>query len=217
MWKTRLKNCAATGQYLRAGRNSECGGLNKPGARFRNFADAIASLEGIDRQALDELAERSQTNAAHAIENGYFDKSLVAVYHDDGSLALDKDEFPRPGTTIEKLSQLNAVFGAFADAALDEDGLTYGDLVRKVYPDIELNHVHHAGNSSGIVDGAAAVLLASPEYALKQGWKPRARVVAMANMGDSPTLMLNAPVPAARKALKQSGMTLDDIEQHLNV
>ena len=175
-------------------------------------ADAIATLEGIDRQALDELAARSQANAANAIENGYFDKSLVPVYHDDGSLALDKEEFPRPGTTVEKLSQLNAVFGAIADAPLNDDGLTYGDLVRKVYPDIEMNHVHHAGNSSGVVDGAAAILLTSPDYARKQGWKPRAKVVAMANMGDSPTLMLNAPVPAAKKVLKKAGLSVADID-----
>jgi acetyl-CoA C-acetyltransferase len=175
-------------------------------------ADVIATLEDIDRQALDELAERSQANAAHAIENGYFDKSLVPVYHDDGSLALDKEEFPRPGTTVEKLSQLNAVFETVVDMQLDDDGLTYGDLVRKVYPDIKINHVHHAGNSSGIVDGAAALLLASPEYAQKQGWKPRAKVLAMANMGDSPTLMLNAPVPAAKKALKKAGLGVKDID-----
>jgi len=175
-------------------------------------ADAIASLEGIDRPALDALAERSQANAANAIENGHFNKSLVPVYHDDGSLALDKEEFPRPGTTVEKLSQLNAVFEAIANAPLDEDGLTYGDLVRKVYPDIKFNHVHHAGNSSGIVDGAAALLLASPEYAQKQDWKPRAKVLAMANVGDSPTLMLNAPVPAAKKVLKKAGLSIDDID-----
>ncbi len=175
-------------------------------------ADAIATLEGIDRRALDELAARSQANAANAIENGYFDKSLVPVYHDDGSLALDKEEFPRPGTTVEKLSQLNAVFGAIADTPLNEDGLTYGDLVRKVYPDIEMNHVHHAGNSSGVVDGAAAILLTSPDYARKQGWKPRAKVVAMANMGDSPTLMLNAPVPAAKKVLEKAGLSVADID-----
>jgi len=175
-------------------------------------ADAIASLEGIDRAALDALAERSQASAAHAIENGYFDKSLVAVYHDDGSLALAKDEFPRPGTTIAKLSQLNAVFGTVAETPLDENGLTYADLIRKVYPDIQLRHVHHAGNSSGVVDGAAAVLLCSPEYALKQGWKPRAKVLAMANMGDSPTLMLNAPVPAAKKVLEKAGLGVNDID-----
>lgn len=175
-------------------------------------ADAIATLEGIDRQALDVLAARSQANAANAIENGYFDNSLVPVYHEDGSLALDKEEFPRPGTTVEKLSQLNAVFEAIANTPLNDDGLTYGDLVRKVYPDIEMNHVHHAGNSSGVVDGAAALLLTSPDYARKQGWKPRAKVLAMANMGDSPTLMLNAPVPAAKKVLEKAGLGVADID-----
>jgi len=175
-------------------------------------ADAIATLEGIDRQALDELAERSQANAARAIENGCFDRSLVTVYHDDGSLALDKEEFPRPGTTVETLSQLNPVFGNIADMPLNEDGLTYRELVRQVYPDMEMKHVHHAGNSSGVVDGAAALLLASPEYAQNQGWKPRAKFLAMANMGDSPTLMLNAPVPAAKKVLEKAGLGIDDID-----
>ena len=95
---------------------------------------------------------------------------------------------------------------------LNEDGLTYGGLIRKVYPSMDINHVHHAGNSSGVVDGSAAILLASPAYARKQGWKPRAKVVAMANVGDSPTLMLNAPVPAARKVLEKAGMSRDDID-----
>lgn len=175
-------------------------------------ADAIASLEGIDRPALDVLAERSQANAAAAMEKGYFDKSLVPVYHEDGTLALDQEEFPRPGTTVEKLSQLNAVFETIANTPLNEDGLTYGELVRKVYPDIEFNHVHHAGNSSGVVDGAAALLLASPGYTQKQGWAPRAKVLAMANMGDSPTLMLNAPVPAAKKVLQKAGLGIEDID-----
>jgi len=175
-------------------------------------ADVIATLEGIERQALDELAERSQANAARAIENGYFDQSLIPVYRDDGSLALDKEEFPRPGTTVERLATLNPVFGAIADAPLNEEGLTYRDLVHQVYPGLEINHVHHAGNSSGVVDGAAAILLASPGYAQKQGWKPRARFVAMANMGGSPTLMLNEPVPAARKVLAKAGLGIDDID-----
>ena len=154
----------------------------------------------------------SQQRAAHAIENGYFKKSVVPVYHEDGSLALDKEEFPRPGTTFESLSQLKPSFPALADKELDENGLTYRKLMQKKYPGIEINHVHHAGNSSGVVDGAAAILLASPEYATKQGWKPRAKVLAMANMGDCPTLMLNAPVAAAEKVLKKAGLTVDDID-----
>jgi len=175
-------------------------------------ADAIATLEGIDRHAVDALALRSQVNAANAVKHKYFDKSLIPVYRDDGSLALDRDEYPRPGTTLEALSQLKPAFAALVDSPLNENGLTYGSLIRKVYPSMEINHVHHAGNSSGVVDGAAAILLASPAYARKQGWKPRAKVVAMANVGDSPTLMLNAPVPAARKVLEKAGMSRDDID-----
>ncbi|WP_415240425.1 acetyl-CoA C-acetyltransferase [Zhongshania aliphaticivorans] len=175
-------------------------------------ADTIATLEGIDREALDKLAVVSQQRAAHAIENGYFDKSLVPVYHEDGRLALDREEFPRPSTSLESLSQLKPSFPALADQPLDEEGTTYRSLMQAKYPDIEINHVHHAGNSSGVVDGAAAILLASPAYAAKQGWKPRAKVLAMANMGDCPTLMLNAPVAAAEKVLKKAGLTIDDID-----
>jgi acetyl-CoA C-acetyltransferase len=175
-------------------------------------ADAIATLEGIDRQAVDELALLSQQRADAAIRGGHFNKSLVAVYKEDGSLALDHEEFPRPQTTMEGLGQLKPAFEAMAEVPLDDKGMTFGGLIRQVYPDLKFNHVHHAGNSSGVVDGAAAVLMASPEYARKHGLKPRARIVAMANMGDSPTLMLNAPVPAARKVLEKAGLTLDDID-----
>ena len=175
-------------------------------------ADAIATLEGIDRRALDELALLSQQRADVAIKGGHFDKSLVPVYREDGSLALDREEFPRPQTTLEGLSGLKASFEMIANVAVDEAGTTYGDLIRRVYPDLKITHMHHAGNSSGVVDGAAAVLLASPEYAAKNGLKARGRVVAMANMGDSPTLMLNAPVPAAKKVLAKAGLTLDDID-----
>ncbi len=175
-------------------------------------ADAIATLEGISRQAVDELALVSQQRADAAIKGGHFKKSVVPVYKEDGTLALDHEEFPRPQTTMEGLSQLKASFEAIADFPLDEQGLTYGALIRQVYPDLKINHVHHAGNSSGVVDGAAAVLLASPDYAKKNGLKPRARVVATANVGDSPTLMLNAPVPAARKVLEKAGLTVDDID-----
>jgi len=175
-------------------------------------ADAIATLEGISRQAVDELALVSQQRADAAIKGGHFNKSLVPVIREDGSLALDKEEFPRPQTTMEGLSALKPSFAQMADIPLDEKGTTYGGLIRQVYPDLKFNHVHHAGNSSGVVDGAAAVLLASPDYAKKNGMKPRARVVAMANMGDSPTLMLNAPVPAARKVLEKAGLKLEDID-----
>ena len=175
-------------------------------------ADAVATLEGIERQALDELALVSQQRADVAMREGRFDRSLVPVYREDGSLALDREEFPRPQTTLEGLSALKASFEMIANVPVDDKGTTYGDLIRQVYPDLKINHVHHAGNSSGVVDGAAAVLLASPAYAARNGLKPRAKVLAMANMGDSPTLMLNAPVPAARKVLAKAGLTVDDID-----
>jgi acetyl-CoA C-acetyltransferase len=175
-------------------------------------ADAIATLEGISRDAVDELALVSQQRAAIAIGEGRFDKSLVPVFHEDGTLALDREEFPRPQTTREGLAALKASFAAMAEVPLDDKGTTYGGLIRQVYPDLKIEHIHHAGNSSGVVDGAAAVLLASKDYAEKHGLKPRGRIVAMANMGDSPTLMLNAPVPAARKVLAKAGLTEDDID-----
>ena len=175
-------------------------------------ADAIASMEGIEREALDALAYESQQRAANAIANGYFDKSLVPVYSVDGTLALDKEEFPRPQTTLAGLAELKASFAPLADYPLDEAGTTYRNMVLQKYPNLEITHVHHAGNSSGVVDGAGAVLLASPEYAKANGMKPRARIVAMCNMGDCPTLMLNAPVPAAQRVLAKAGLSIADID-----
>jgi acetyl-CoA C-acetyltransferase len=175
-------------------------------------ADAIATLEGITREDVDQLALESQKRAAAAIAGGHFDKSLVTVYAEDGSVALDHEEFPRPGTTLEGLSALKPSFEALADVPLNEQGLTFRSLILQQYPDLKIRHIHHAGNSSGVVDGSAALLLASPEYAKAHGLKPRARVVATANQGDSPTLMLNAPVPAARRVLARAGLTLDDID-----
>jgi len=174
--------------------------------------DAIASMEGITRADVDALALESQKRAAKAIAEGRFAKSLVPVYREDGSLALDHEEFPRPETTAEGLASLKASFAVLADVDIDGKGTTFRGLINQKYPDLKIEHVHHAGNSSGVVDGAAAVLLASPEYAKKKGLKPRARVVAMANVGDCPTLMLNAPVPAARKVLEKAGLTPDDID-----
>ena len=175
-------------------------------------ADAIATLEGIPREALDDLALLSQQRAAKAIAGGHFDRSLVPVYREDGTLALDHEEFPRPQTTREGLAALQPSFGRLADFKLDAQGTTYGGLIKQVYPDLNIVHMHHAGNSSGVVDGAGCVLLASAAYIKKRGLKPRARIVAMANVGDSATLMLNAPVPAARKALAKAGLTVDDID-----
>jgi acetyl-CoA C-acetyltransferase len=175
-------------------------------------ADAIATLEGISRETLDALGQLSQQRAGAAIAEGRFARSLVPVFRADGSLALDRDELPRPQTTLGDLAALKPAFIAMADHPLDDAGTTYRQLVQAVYPELKIDHRHHAGNSSGVADGAAAVLLASPDFARAHGLKPRARVVAMANMGDSPTLMLNAPVPATLKVLKKAGLSIGDID-----
>ena len=175
-------------------------------------ADAIATMEKIDRTALDEHAAESQRRAAVAIKEGRFDKSLVPVFNLDGTLALDHEEFPRPGTTAESLAALAPSFPAVADHRFAEGVPTFRELINQKYPDLDITHVHHAGNSSGVVDGAAAVLYASADYVAAHGLTPRAKVIACSNMGDDPTLMLNAPVPSARKILERAGMTLDDID-----
>jgi acetyl-CoA C-acetyltransferase len=174
--------------------------------------DAIAAMEGITRQDVDALGLESQRRADIAIKEGRFDKSLITVYNEDGSVALDKEEFPRPQTTAEGLASLKASFNEIADMSIQPDGQTFRQAINAVYPDLKWEGVHHAGNSSGVVDGAAAILLASPAYAEKNGLKPRARIVATANVGDCPTLMLNAPVAAAKKVLAKAGLTPDDID-----
>ncbi|MBW2939902.1 acetyl-CoA C-acetyltransferase [Zhongshania aquimaris] len=174
-------------------------------------ADAIASIEHINRMSLDQFALRSQQRAAHAQINGYFNKSLIPVYNEDGSLALAHDEHPRHGTTLEALSQLAPSFDNL-DLSIDGSGDTYRRLLAIKYPGLEIPHVHHAGNSSGVVDGAAAVLFASPEYATRNRLAPRARVVAVANMGGCPTLMLNAPVNSVEKVLLKARLQIDDID-----
>lgn len=177
-------------------------------------ADAIATMEGISRSDLDALAFESQQRAAKAIAEGRFDRSLIKVHNPDGSLALEREEFPRPETTLETLAGLKPAFERIRDLVADVDsGDTYGQMIQRRYPDLkQFNHVHHAGNSSGVVDGAAALLMASKAYVDKRGLKPRARIVAAANMGGDPTLMLNAPVPAALKVLAQAGMRIEDID-----
>ncbi len=172
--------------------------------------DAIASMEGISREDLDALALVSQQRAKRAIDEGRFDKSVVPVMNEDGSVALDKEEFPRPETTAEGLASLNPSFGKLADFEIG--GSTFRKQINRKYPDLEIEHFHHAGNSSGVVDGAAALLLTSADYAKEHNLKPRARIVAYANQGDCPTLMLNAPVPAAKKVLEKAGLTKDDID-----
>ncbi len=175
-------------------------------------ADAIASMEGISRQDVDAIGLISQQRAAKALAEGRFARSVVPVVDDDGKVILDHEEYPRPNTTAEDLAQLKPAFAAIADFPAGEDGVTFRQLINLRYPDLKIEPIHHAGNSSGVVDGAAGLLLASADYANRHGLKPRARVVATANVGDDPTLMLNAPVPAALKVLKKAGLTLDDID-----
>jgi acetyl-CoA C-acetyltransferase len=172
--------------------------------------DAIATIEGISREALDALALVSQQRADRAIKEGRFNKSVVPVYNEDGTVALDHEEFPRPETTAEGLASLKPAFAAMMD--FDIGGTTFRKQINRRYPDVDIKPVHHAGNSSGVVDGAAALLITSPAYAEKHGLKPRARIVAYANQGDDPTLMLNAPVPAAKKVLAKAGLTKEDID-----
>ena len=136
----------------------------------------------------------------------------VRVYKADGTLALDHEEFPRPQTTLETLAQLKPSFEAMMDFPLDETGVTHGELIRRAYPDLKIEHIHHAGNSSGIVDGAGAVLLGSKAGGEALGVKPRARIKAFANIGSDPALMLTGPVDVTEKLLKRAGMTIGDID-----
>ena len=174
--------------------------------------DAIASMEGISRQDLDAYGAESQRRAKVAIAEGRFAKSVVPVTADDGTVLLDREEYPRPETTAEGLAGLQPAFAQIADYPVEEDGTSFKGLINRKFPDLEIVPVHHAGTSSGVVDGAAAVLIASKDYVEKKGLKPRARIVATANMGDDPTLMLNAPVPAARKVLAKAGLAVEDID-----
>ncbi len=175
-------------------------------------ADIIASEEGFSRELLDEYSVESQRRAAAAMQAGAFDRSLVPVYHPDGKLALDREEYPRPGTTIDALGELQPSFADTMELPFHDTGLTYGEMVAQTFPGLEVEHRHHAGSSSGVVDGAGGLIVASPRYAKSRGLKPRAKVIAMANMGHSPEYILNAPVDCARKLLAKAGMTADDID-----
>lgn len=175
-------------------------------------ADAIAAMEGITREDLEKFGYESQQRAAKALAEGRFDKSTIVVKDDEGNVILDHEEYPRPETTLEGLAQLKPAFEMFLDMPSAKDGKTYRQLINQVYPDVDIKPIHHVGISSGVVDGASAILLASKEYAEAHGLKPRARIVAMAETGDCPTLMLNAPVPAAKKVLAKAGLTKDDID-----
>ncbi|MGA0864021.1 MAG: acetyl-CoA C-acetyltransferase [Ilumatobacteraceae bacterium] len=176
-------------------------------------ADLIATLEGFTREQCDALAVESQRRAEIAIREGRFDRSLVPIFHDDGTLALAVDEHPRPGTTLEDLAKLSPSFAQMGAFKKDAEGLSIDETALKAYPQLgAINHVHHGGNSSGVVDGAGAVLVASPEWATAHGLKPRARIVMTAVAGTEPVIMLTAPGPAAERVLKKAGMTFGDID-----
>ena len=175
-------------------------------------ADAIAAMEGIGRADLEELGVESQRRADIAIKEGRFAKSVITVKDDEGNVILDHKEYPRPETTREGLAQLKPAFEMFLNMPSAEGQKTFGELINQKYPDVEIKPIHHVGISSGVVDGSAALLLASKDYAEKHGLKPRARIVAMTETGDCPTLMLNAPVPAAKKVLAKAGLTKDEID-----
>ncbi|MGA4790639.1 acetyl-CoA C-acetyltransferase [Nocardia sp. AB354] len=175
-------------------------------------ADLIATLEGFDRETVDRFAVQSQERAATAIKEGRFARSIVPVRSESGAVLLEQDEHPRPGTTLESLAQLPASFER-SGAKPRSDGRSYDDMCRDTYPDAgPIQHVHHAGNSSGVVDGAAAVVVASDSYARSHGLAPRARIVTGAVRGAEPVIMLTAPGPAAEACLAKAGMTAADID-----
>ncbi|WP_448222134.1 acetyl-CoA C-acetyltransferase [Gordonia iterans] len=170
-------------------------------------ADLIATIEGFSRDDVDAFAAESQRRAAAAWEEGRFDKSVLPVKDINGVTVLEKDEHLRPGTTAESLGKLKPAFQALADMA------GFDDVAMQKYPSVEkVNHVHTGGNSSGIVDGAAVVLIGSEEAGKRNGLTPRGRVVAYAEVGSEPTIMLTGPTPATEKVLEKAGLTVDDID-----
>ena len=175
--------------------------------------DLIATLEGFRREDVDAFALESQQKAKRAIEEGRFHKSLFAVKDGDGKVVLEKDEHPRADTTLEGLAQLKAAFVELGAMKVGPNGESLDELALAVYPSAKaIDHVHTGGNSSGIVDGAAVVMLASKAYCDAHGIKPRARIVATATAGDEPVIMLTAPAPASKKALDRAGMKPGDID-----
>ena len=177
-------------------------------------ADLIATLEGFTREELDAFALESQRRAAAAQAAGHFDRALFPVVDPDtGAVALDRDEYLRPGTTLEALAGLPAAFEEQGATAAGPNGETMDELILARYPHADrVKHLHTAGNSSGIVDGAAAVLLASDEYVQRTGVRPRARIRSIAIHAEDPLIMLTAPAETARKALRKAGMEADDID-----
>ncbi|MET8427846.1 acetyl-CoA C-acetyltransferase [Nocardia sp. NPDC004860] len=169
-------------------------------------ADLIATIEGFTREDVDAYAVRSQQRAESAWTGGYFSKSVVPVKDFNGITVLDHDEHRRPGTTVDSLAGLKPSFAGLGAAGFDA-------VAMQKYPSIErIDHVHHGGNSSGIVDGAALVLVGSEEAGKRFGLTPRARIVATAVSGADPTIMLTGPRPATEKVLALAGLTLDDID-----
>jgi len=169
-------------------------------------ADLIATLNGFSRQDVDAFALESQKRAAAARAAGHFDRSVVPVRDPMGLTILEQDEFIKPNTTMEGLGGLKPAFEQLGAMGFDAVAL-------QRYPQVErIHHVHHAGNSSGIVDGAAAILIGSETAGKTHGFTPRARIVAAALSGADPTIMLTGPMPAARKALAKAGMTIDQID-----
>ncbi len=177
-------------------------------------ADLLATLEGFQREELDAWALRSQQRAAVAAAEGRFARSLFPVVDPfTGQVALDRDEHPRADTTAESLAKLPAAFVAMGGVNIGPKGETLNELALRAYPQAgAIQHLHTAGNSSGIVDGAAAVLVASEAFVKSRGLKPRARIRALATIGSEPVLMLTAPAPASEKALKLAGMKASDID-----
>ena len=169
-------------------------------------ADLIATMEGFSRTDLDTYAMESQRRAAYAQAQGYFDHSIMPVHDAVGNVILDKDEFIKPRTTMEGLASLKPAFEQMGAMGFDQVALSRYPQVERIF------HVHHAGNSSGIVDGAAAVLIGNETAAKQHGLTPRARIVATALSGADPTIMLTGPMPAARKALAKAGMTMDQMD-----
>ena len=177
-------------------------------------ADLIATLEGFRREDIDEIALRSQRNAAQAIEDRRFARALVPVTNPfTGEVVLDRDEFPRPDTTAAGLAALKPSFVELGAAPAGPNGETLDQIALAAYPRAgQIRHVHTAGNSSGIVDGAAAVVVASERYVRERKLRPRAKIRAMATIGSEPLIMLTAPAPASEKALRKAGMTARDID-----
>ncbi|WP_081067711.1 acetyl-CoA C-acetyltransferase [Burkholderia stagnalis] len=177
-------------------------------------ADLIATLEGFSREDVDAWALRSQENAAVAINEGRFNRSLVPVSDPfTGELLLTRDEFPRPDTTAQGLAALQPSFEALGRQAAGPNGETLDQIAVAAYPQAgTIRHIHTAGNSSGIVDGAAAVAIASEDYVKAHGLKPLARIRAVATVGSEPLIMLTAPALASRKALRMAGMHPNDID-----